>query len=112
MDRKQFLINKHSKEQITLFDVLRIEYPLSLYRLESDNTISYWNKDNEQSKPSKTVLNNHLKALQNEWDKYQYARDRKAEYPGLDEQLDMIYHNIDDWKAKILAIKSKYPKGV
>ena len=61
MDRKQFLINKHSKEQITLFDVLRIEYPLSLYRLESDNTISYWNKDNEQSKPIKKFLNNHLR---------------------------------------------------
>ena len=110
MDRKQFLIGKQSKEQITIFDVLRIEYPFAFYRMESDNTISYWNKDNEQSKPTKTVLNNHLKALQDDWVKYQYARNRKAEYPAITEQLDMMYHDFDNWKTKILAIKSKYPK--
>lgn len=110
MDRKQFLIGKQSKEKITLFDVLRIEYPLAFYRMESDNTISFWSEDNEQSKPSKTKLNSLLKALQDDWDKYQYARDRMREYPAITEQLDMIYHNMDSWRSSILAIKSKYPK--
>ena len=29
---------------------------------------------------------------------------------GIGEQLDMIYHDMDSWKAKIKAVKDKYPK--
>ncbi len=39
-----------------------------------------------------------------------YIELRLKEYPPLGEQLDMIYHNLDDWKAKISEIKAKYPK--
>jgi len=36
---------------------------------------------------------------------------RKKEYPPLEEQLDMIYHEgIEAWKSKIKSIKDKYPK--
>ena len=111
MNKEQFLIGKKSKEEITLFDVLRIEYPSALYRMESDNTISYWSKDNEQSKPSESKLNTLLTALKNDWDKYQYSRNRQAEYPSIIEQLDMIYHNgLDAWKAEIKKVKDKYTK--
>tara|TARA_R110002020_G_scaffold276517_1_gene491865 strand:+ start:30 stop:365 length:336 start_codon:yes stop_codon:yes gene_type:complete len=111
MDKKELLIQIQDKDQLNIIHVLRINYSYASFKFKEGNII-FWSSENEQSKPSKTVLNNLLKDLQNDWDKYQYARDRKVEYPGLDEQLDMIYHNIDDWKAKILAIKSKYPKGV
>ena len=41
-----------------------------------------------------------------------YVDDRLKEYPALSEQLDEIFHNgIDSWKAKIQAIKDKYPKS-
>ena len=110
MDRKEFLINTQIKESLNISDVLRIEFSNHHFRLENDNTISFWSEDNEQSKPSKTKLNSLLTALKNDWDKYQYARDRKREYPAITEQLDMIYNNIDTWKSSILAIKSKYPK--
>ena len=41
-----------------------------------------------------------------------YVDDRVKEYPPLSEQLDEIFHNgIDSWKAKIQAIKDKYPKS-
>ena len=40
----------------------------------------------------------------------QYARDRKAVYPKLEDQLDNIFHNgVDAWKADIQAIKDAHP---
>lgn len=39
-----------------------------------------------------------------------YVDKRLAEYPSIQEQLDMIYHDIDGWRAKISEIKTKYPK--
>jgi hypothetical protein len=45
-------------------------------------------------------------------DNLSYFEKRKAEYPSMSEQLDLIYHNgIDAWKAEIKKIKDKYPKS-
>ena len=58
--------------------------------------------------------------LQAEYDAKQYQRDRLTEYPPIGDQLDMLWHSIDEspelktkyfkfyeaWKA----IKVKYPK--
>jgi len=42
-------------------------------------------------------------------DAYKYAR--AAEYPSYADQFDIIFHEgIDAWKAKIDAVKTKYPK--
>ena len=48
--------------------------------------------------------------LQAEYDANQYQRDRAVAYDPIPEQLDQIYHDIDGWKAKIKAVKDKYPK--
>ena len=49
--------------------------------------------------------------LQAEFDALEYSRNRAAEYPTIEDQLDDIYHNgIDAWKATIKATKDKYPK--
>ena len=39
-----------------------------------------------------------------------YAEKRQLEYPPVEEQLDMIYHDFDGWKTTISEIKTKYPK--
>lgn len=39
-----------------------------------------------------------------------YVEKRLTEYPPLADQLDMIYHNFEDWKSTISKIKEKYPK--
>jgi len=40
-----------------------------------------------------------------------YAELRRAEYPAITDQLDMIYHGgLDAWKTAITAVKDKYPK--
>ena len=49
--------------------------------------------------------------LQAVYDSQAYARNRKAEYPEIADQLDDIFHNgIDGWKATIQVTKDKYPK--
>lgn len=35
---------------------------------------------------------------------------RRASYPSIVDQLDMIYHDIDGWKSTIKAIKEQFPK--
>ena len=49
------------------------------------------------------------------YDNNKYERDREAEYLSTlgnwQDQLDMIYHDIDAWKAKIKKIKDDNPKG-
>ena len=60
----------------------------------------------EQSKidAARSTLNSEYAALD-------YSRNRAAEYPSIEDQLDDIYHNgIAGWKTTIKAIKDKYPK--
>ena len=61
---------------------------------------------------SKSEIESKLIEVQAEYDAKEYKRNRKAEYPLIEDQLDEIYHNgIDGWKKKIKAVKDKYPKG-
>ena len=41
-----------------------------------------------------------------------YSRNRQAEYPPMEDQLDYIYHNgVDKWKTDMIdPVKNKYPK--
>ena len=49
--------------------------------------------------------------LKKAYDDAKYQRDRKAEYPSIEDQLADLYHNgIDGWKATIKVTKDKYPK--
>ena len=49
--------------------------------------------------------------LQAEYDANEYQRQRAAEYPSWEDQLDDIFHNgIDGWKSTVQAVKDKYPK--
>ena len=68
------------------------------------------------SKPSEADCINGLKAMQDAWDleNDSYKSKRRAEYPSMGDQLDMIYHagqGGDEFQKAIKAIKDKYPKG-
>lgn len=40
-----------------------------------------------------------------------YTEKRADEYPSVEDQLDLIYHQgVDAWKKVIQTIKTKYPK--
>ena len=61
--------------------------------------------------PSLEEVKSKNAELQAEYDAVEYQRQRAAEYPSWQDQLDTIYHKgIDAWKAEIKAIKDKYPK--
>ena len=68
---------------------------------------------NPHSKPSEADCTAGLKALQDAWNLEfdSYKSKRRAEYPSVVDQLDLIYHSgIDAWKAKIKETKDKYSK--
>ena len=49
--------------------------------------------------------------LDAEYAALEYSRNRAAEYPSIEDQLDAIYHNgVAGWKTTIKTIKDKYPK--
>ena len=54
-----------------------------------------------------------LELLKIEFEKLEYQRKRKPEYPAIEDQLDLLYHKgIDGWKEEIQKVKDKYPKPV
>jgi len=60
---------------------------------------------------SKSDIQTKMAELQTEYDNNKYQRDRAAEYPSIEDQLDKIYHDgIDEWKKVIKVTKDKYPK--
>jgi len=63
-----------------------------------------------QTPPTEFAIQAKLKELEDEFEKQAYARSRAESYDPIPEQLDQIYHDIDGWKARIKAVKEKYPK--
>ena len=47
-------------------------------------------------KPTESALTTELAAQQTAFDNAEYSRNRKAAYPSIGDQLDMLWHAIDD----------------
>ena len=75
----------------------------------SGSYIKEWNAK-DKVKPTDDQLN----ALESEAAKLEnnskVDATRRKSYGSWNEQLDEIYHNIDDWKARIKAVKDSNPK--
>ena len=71
-----------------------------------DTCIIEWHDGNPTN-----ITKDQIKAKINET---AYQRNRKSEYPSIEEQLDLQYHDqingTTKWKDKIKSIKDKYPK--
>ena len=68
-----------------------------------------WN-DPDNKQPTDKEINDKIVELKAEYDAKKYQRDRAVAYDPIPEQLDQIYHDMDAWKAKIKAVKDKFPK--
>jgi len=81
-----------------------------LENLGNGDYIKEWNISSEKAKPTDEQLN----ALESEATKLEnnakVDATRRTSYGSWNEQLDEIYHNIDDWKARIKAVKDSNPK--
>ena len=92
---------KYSGEAATNLGAVKTFY-------SSSTKVTDW-LDNENP-PTDEALNAEIDRLEAEYESKQYQRDRALAYDPIPEQLDQIYHNMDGWKAKIKAVKDKYPK--
>ena len=91
----------------------------SIVAIKSDAQISVdnddinkiiWHDGNPTNITNEQILAKQVE-LKTAYDNKKYQRDRAAEYPSMEDQLDDIYHNgIDGWKATIKVTKDKYPK--
>ena len=63
---------------------------------------------------STDITTEELNTLQAEYDAQQYARDRAAAYPSLQDQADMQFHDLANgtttWLDAIQAVKDANPK--
>jgi 4-hydroxyphenylpyruvate dioxygenase-like putative hemolysin len=97
-------------------DALQSLRPGAEWVLRGDNL--EW-MDTKQTKPTEAEIAEEITRLQEEYDTKEYARKRAVEYPALNEQLDMLWHAIDEGKLnkysdfykKLKSVKEKYPKS-
>tara|TARA_Y100000994_G_scaffold14409_1_gene11178 strand:- start:232 stop:522 length:291 start_codon:yes stop_codon:yes gene_type:complete len=76
-----------------------------------DDSAGAFDKDGKSVTLDDTKVTAARKAIDDAYAAVEYQRQRKAEYPSWEDQLDKIYHSgIDAWKADIKVIKDKYPK--
>ena len=72
--------------------------------------IHTWNVSGK-SKPTTSELDGVASAAGTLLTNIRVIKTRKASYGTVEDQLDEIYHSIDDWKTRIQAIKDANPKS-
>lgn len=77
---------------------------------KDDYSTLEWDESNALPAPTEEEVNAELERLKVEYSNTRYRGMRREEYPSIEEQLDMIYHDIDAWRETINSIKAKYPK--
>ena len=76
-----------------------------------DESAGAFDKDGKSVTLDQTKIDAARTTLNAEYAALDYSRNRAAEYPSIEDQLDDIYHNgVAGWKTTIKAIKDKYPK--
>jgi hypothetical protein len=73
-------------------------------------TTEFFREDEVERLPSPVTWEEFKTRLDESLSRVEYVYNRRLEYPSVEEQLDMIFKDIDGWKETIQAIKDKYPK--
>ena len=94
---------------ITLKQAIRSLHPSSQFVVFDNERIEWMSPDITQ--PTQEQIKAELARLQSEYDALQYQRDRKAEYPSIEECVHAILDDdLDALQAKRAEIKARYPK--
>ena len=72
--------------------------------------IHTWNVSGK-SEPTTSELDGVASAAETLLTNIRAIKTRKISYGTVEDQLDEIYHSIDDWKTRIQAIKDANPKS-
>jgi hypothetical protein len=76
-----------------------------------DDSAGAFDKDGKSVTLDQSKIDAARATLNAEYAALEYSRNRAAEYPPIEDQLDTIYHSgVAGWKTTIKAIKDKYPK--
>ena len=102
--------------QPTIQDAIRAINPTLSFHISPDGVPSLTNLGG--TLPSDEEIDVKLAELTAEYNSNQYSRKRKTEYPEIGDQLDMLWHAIDDgtldktsdFYTSLKATKDKYPK--
>jgi hypothetical protein len=88
-------------------------------QFELTNTqFTEWNDPNGTNPPSWEEIMAIVEEDKKIFDSLLYARERKLQYPKIQDQLDAIWHAVDsgidlknsEWFKEILEVKQKFPK--
>jgi len=74
--------------------------------------------DDSQVEPTTVEINTEIARLQAEHDAQEYARNRQAEYPSINDLIVALWENVVEERASAVvsleadrqAVKAKYPK--
>jgi len=86
--------------------------------ITKDNEVVEWHST-DITQPTEAEINAEIQRLQAIYDSQEYARDRATQYAPLADQLDMLWHAIDqgidlkqsDFYTGNKAVKDAHPKG-
>ena len=103
--------NQSAGEKFQRFDVVLslVGGRLTRHELKEDGTETYIYHD-DQTPVTDAEIDAEIVRLETEYDAQEYARNRVLEYPPMEDQLDMQFHDWNTWKDTIQAVKDKYPK--
>ena len=93
---------------ITTIDAIRSLAPGASYAIIDDEIV--WNSP-DITQPAQAELDAEVSRLQAEYDTQVYARNRKAEYPSIEECVHAILDDdLDALQVKRAEVKARYPK--
>ena len=102
------------------FEAICRVYPNVIKYLEgpiNDQPAGAFDADGNKIELDQALVDAAAAEIQAELDATQYQRDRKPEYPALADLADALYWSnqgdntkLDEYYAKVSAVKTKYPK--
>ncbi len=97
---------------ITKIDAVSALYNRDSYSKCDANGNVTWKDDHTTTDAEVEAINSKYQELLAEHDAQAYARNRKAEYPSIEECIHAILDDdLTALQAKRQAVKDKYPKG-
>jgi hypothetical protein len=102
--------NGDSRMSFTKQQAISSLVPKAFFTTVGDEVTSWLSP--ELTQPTEAEISAEQVRLQAEYDAQEYARNRKAEYPPIGDQLDALFHAgvfPADMAATLQAVKDKYP---